>query len=230
MKSINGLDFSCLLPIEIEYNEKLPRKKSFLLKFKNKKINPNCLKQNEIRKNLSKIIPKEMISFEDNEYGIDYYYKGISIDQKFCFGDLGKDTIKIRVREKELLNKSDWTMMINEKEEIMFFKTKKLKEFVKKNWSLVQKNFISNKTSYSKTSYSEYFVKIQDLCKIEKVNIIKTNMNEKKLYYTIQKIFFEKKESLIEKTLSKNKTILDYSKKICFEPFLINIAKQNNYF
>ncbi|MFA7133987.1 MAG: hypothetical protein WC122_03320 [archaeon] len=212
------------MPIEVEVNEKIPRKKSYLIKFRQQKINPNCLKQNEIRKEFTKTLPKEMIPFEDSEYGIDYYYNGISIDQKFCFGDLGKNTIKIRVRKKQLLNKSDWTMIINENKEIIFFDTQKLKEFVKKNWSLVQKNFVSKKLNYS-----EHFIKIKDFCRIEKTELIKTKMNKEEIKNTLKELSIIKEKYFIEESLTKNKTVLNYSKKICFEPFLVNFAKQNNY-
>jgi len=206
---------------EIDQKVKNSRKKSYLFKYNQQKLNPNCLKQNQMRKELLTIIPREMTPVEDSEFGIDYYYKGISIDQKFCFGELGKDTIKIRVRKKELLNKSNWTMMINENREIMFFKTKKLKQFVKRNWGLVQKNFVCKKWFYT-----EYYVRIRDLCRIEKVKIIETNMDKYFLSEALQKIVSETENDLIEETINSNKTVMDYTKKICFEPSLIKIFRQ----
>lgn len=208
------------MPSEIEI-EKIPRKKSYFFKYTQQKINPNCLKQNEMRKELLNIIPKEMTPIEDSKFGIDYYYKGISIDQKFCFGELGKDTIKIRVKKRELLNKSNWTMMINENRKILFFKTKKLKQFVKHNWGLVQKNFVCKKWNYT-----EYYVRIRDLCRIEKVKIIETTMDKYFLNDVLQKIVYETEKEMIEETLNSNKTVLDYTKKICFEPYLVKIAQQ----
>ncbi len=220
MKSISGLDFTCLLPNETE-TEKIPRKKSYLFKYNQQKINPNCLKQNQMRKELLNFIPKEMSSVKDSEFGIDYYYKGISIDQKFCFGELGKDTIKIRVRRKELLNKSDWTMMINENREIIFFKTKKLKTFVKRNWSLVQKNFVEQKRAYS-----EHYVRIKDFCRIEQVELIKGKMETDFFIDTMNKIVYENESEMIEETIQTNKTIVNYTKRICFEPQLVKIFQQ----
>ena len=220
MKPIRELDFTCLLHSEEEI-EKIPRKKSYLFKYNQQKINPNCLIQNQMRKELISSIPKEMSSVEDGEFGIDYYYKGISIDQKFCFGELGKDTIKIRVRKKELLNKSDWTMMINENKEIMFFKTKKLKQFVKRNWGIVQKNFICRKWAYS-----EHYVRIRDLCRIEKIELIKGKMESEFFIYAMNKILRDTEKEMIEETISSNKTVLNYAKKICFEPSLVKIARQ----
>lgn len=220
MKSISSLDFTCLLPEEL-ITEKIPRKKSFLFKYNQSKINPNCLKQNEIRKALLEIIPKEMNSIEDSEFGIDYYYKGISIDQKFCFGDLGKDTIKIRVRKKELLNKSDWTMMINENREIIFFKTKKLKNFVRKNWGLVQKNFIEQKRFYS-----EHYVRIRDLCRTEGVELIRGRMEKEFIKPAMEKLVFETEKEMIEETIFANKTIMNYRTRVCFEPSLVRVAKK----
>jgi len=220
VKSISSLDFSCLLPEELLI-EKIPRKKSYLFKYNQSKINPNCLKQNEMRKELMNLLPQEMNSVEDSEFGIDYYYKGISIDQKFCFGDLGKDTIKIRVRKRELLNKSDWTMMINENREIIFFRTKKLKQFVKRNWGLVRKNFLGQNRRYS-----EHFVRIRDLCRTEKVQLIRGRMDNEFFSLTMEKLIFETEKEMIEETINTNKTIMNYTKRICFEPELVKMARQ----
>ncbi len=221
VKPIIGLNFSCPLPNEKEI-EKIPRKKSYLFKYNQQKLNPNFFKQNKMREELLQILPSEMNPVEDSEFGIDYYYKGISIDQKFCFGELGKDTIKIRVRKKELLNKSNWTMLINENREILFFKTKKLKQFVKHNWGLIQKNFVCKKWNYT-----EYYVRIKDLCRIEKVKIIEARMDNYFLNEVMQKIVYETEKEMIEETINSNKTVLDYTKKICFEPTLIKIFQQN---
>ena len=221
VKPISGLNLSYIFPNEEEI-EKIPRKKSYLFKYNQQKLNPNCFKQNEMREELLQILPSEMNPVEDSEFGIDYYYKGISIDQKFCFGELGRDTIKIRVRKKELLNKSNWTMMINENREILFFKTKKLKQFVKHNWGLVQKNFVCKKWNYT-----EYYVRIKDLCRIEKVKIIEARMDKYFLNDVMQRIVYETENELIEETINSNKTVLDYTKKICLEPALIKIFRQS---
>ena len=220
MKPISGLDLAYIIPKDEEI-EKIPRKKSYLFKFNQEKINPNCLKQNQMRKELIQTMPKEMTPIEDSEFGIDYYYKGISIDQKFCFGELGRDTIKIRIRKRELLNKSNWTMMINENKEILFFRTKKLRQFVKRNWSIVQRNFVSQKRNYS-----EHYVRIKDLCRIEKIELIKTTINDDFFLQVMEKIIYETENELIEETINSNKTMLNYAKKICFEPSLVKIARQ----
>lgn len=223
VKSISSFDFTCLLPQEEYLSQKKPRKKSFLIKYRQQQINPNCIVQNQIRKELGKILPKEMKAVEDSEYGVDYYYSGVSFDQKFCFGDLGKDTIKIRVRRKELLNKSDWTMVINENREIFFFKTKNLKMFVKRNWSLVQKNFLEQKMRYS-----EHYVRLRDFYRIEEVKLIRGEMQNELLSIAMNRVLREHEKDILEDTINADRTVVDYSKRVCFEPSIAKIAK--NFF
>ena len=127
-------------------------------------------------------------------YGIDYEYRNITIDQKFSFGDLGENAIKIKTKNKRLLNKSDWTLIINKNEEIELLETKKLAEFVKKNWDLVQR-----RTICKKRSYNAHIIKMNELYYTEKITPITLSL-EKDLTNTLNEL---------------NNQIIDYSKKIC---------------
>jgi hypothetical protein len=176
-----------------------PRKKSFRKKF-GKKINQNCLIQNQYRKKFRKNIPKEMREIEDNFYGIDYEFKGISFDQKFSFGDLGENTIKIRTKKRLLLNKSDWTLIINRKKEIELFETKKLAEFVRKNWDLVQKRTIEKKKQYN-----SHIIHLDDLFRNEDIVSIKTHIDSLEFANTLEDLTIQ---------------TIDYSQRICLLNFL----------
>lgn len=59
--------------LRLDEKRKNSRKKSYAIKAR--KINPNCLIQNEIRKRLRQIIPTTLKSVDDNKTGIDYYFK-----------------------------------------------------------------------------------------------------------------------------------------------------------
>ncbi len=155
----------------IEQEIYFPRKKSFRKNLH--QINPICLKQNSLRSKLKKILPREIKHIQDSTYGVDYYYNGITIDQKFSFGELGNNTIKIRAKNRKLINKSDFTLCINEYGEIEIFKTNKLAKFVNKNWSMVQKNWIDQKKDYV-----NYKVNLDDFYRISEVISYKTNMEK----------------------------------------------------
>jgi len=188
------------------------RKASYRKKIKN--VPEACVLQNEIRKEFSQILPKEMLPIEDTEYGIDYIYKGITLDQKFCFGALGDRTIKIRVRNRNLLNKSDWTMIINKDKRIEFFETKKLAIFVKKNWGMVQKRLVQKKEYYS-----EYAVKLAELYWTEKVTPYETSINEEELFTAMEFI------ACINSNQTQGEFIFDSSKKICIEPSIMALIQ-----
>ncbi len=159
----------------------IPKKKSFRKNIH--KINPNCLKQNSLRSKLKKILPNTMKYVEDNIYGIDFEYNGITIDQKFCFGDLGNNVIKIRVKNRRLINKSDYTMCINENEDILIFKTSQLSQFVNKNWGIIQKNRIEEKKNYV-----THKVNLNDFYRINKTILHKTIFNKDEFKYTLDEI------------------------------------------
>jgi hypothetical protein len=163
-----------------------------------KKINPICQKQNYLRNQLKTNFPKEIIEIEDNIFGIDYQFRNITFDQKFSFGKLGENAIKIRTKKRKLVNKSDWTLIINKNEKIELFETKKLSKFVKQNWDLIQKRTIEKKKYYN-----SHIIYLDEFYKQE--NIIPININFTNIKITL--------EELSEK-------IIDCSKKIC----LLNIV------
>ena len=171
-----------------------PHKKSFRKKF-GRNINPNCVKQNQLRREFKKKLPKSVQPIEDSVYGVDYLYKGIKIDQKFSFGDLGEHAIKIRTQNRRLLNKSDWTLLITRDETIEMFETKKLAEFVKRNWDLVQKRTIEKKTRYN-----SHIVSLDDLYYIEKIAPIKSDLIEDEIAQTLNDLTIQ---------------VIDYAHKVC---------------
>ena len=141
-----------------------------------------------------------MKEIEDSIYGIDYIYKGISFDQKFSFGDLGENTIKIRTKKRQLLNKSDWTLIINKDKEIELFETKKLAKFVRQNWSIVNKRIIQRKNKYNTQSI---------------------NLNEFYLYEDFVPIKLSFNELEFNNTLNDlTRQVIDYTNKICLLNFL----------
>jgi hypothetical protein len=193
------------------------RKYSFRKKIKN--LAPACIEQNALRENLRTILPKEMISIEDSVYGVDYNYKGITIDQKFCFGALGDRTIKIRTQNRQLLNKSKWTMIITKDGTAEFFQTEKLSIFVKKNWSIVQRRLV-----LKKEFYSEYAVKLDELYAIEEINPFVCAINKEELFIVLQIA-----ASSIDADYTK-KIVLDEKKGLCFEPCILALAQSAIHF
>lgn len=182
--------------IEVIEKMRSSRKKSFAKKVRH--INPNCLIQNELRKKLIEIKPNNMHPIEDNITGIDYIFGETRIDQKFSFGDLGENAIIIRTRKRRLLNASDWTLIINKEQKIELFQTRKLAEFVKKNWGIVQKNFIEKSKNYEK-----YKIQLNEFYEKENVVPITTDLLENKLHSTLklidtERIDFEKKTTILQ--------------------------------
>lgn len=157
------------------------RKKSFSKKARH--INPTCLIQNQMRKKLKQIKPFKMKPIEDNYNGVDYIYNKTKIDQKFSFGDLGENAIIIRTKNRRLLNASDWTLIINKEEKIELFETKKLAEFVKKNWGIVQKNLIEKNWEYEK-----YKINLGEFYDKENIYPIEAMLEREELYKTLNNI------------------------------------------
>jgi hypothetical protein len=197
------------------------RKHSFRKKFFERHIEAACIEQNELRRKLKQELPNEVRHIEDNHFGVDYEYRKIKIDQKFSFGALGKNTIKIRVNNRNLINNSDWTMIINEEHKLEFFPTKKLALFVKKNWGIVQKRLVERKGNYT-----EYAVKLEELYKLEKLQPIYGEINYTNIIDTFKRLELETNLINSEEVLSLNQTVIDNSKMICFEPQIAIIARQ----
>lgn len=136
-----------------------------------------------MRKEFISCLPEKTKSIEDNIFGVDYLYKGLKIDQKFGFGQLGEGAIKIRTKKRQLLNHSDWTLVINRDREIDFFETKKLAEFVKKNWDLVQKRTISKKECHNC-----HIVYLDELYTNENFVPLKTKIDNKEIETILEEI------------------------------------------
>lgn len=151
------------------------RKNSFRKKIKHN-INPVCAEQNILRKELLALLPKETTPIEDGRTGVDYIYFGTKIDQKFSYGALGDNHIKIRVKNRRLINESNWTMIINKENAVELFETPKLEAFVRKNWGLVQKRLIERKLLHT-----EYAISLKELYELERVTPIKAEMNSEEL-------------------------------------------------
>jgi hypothetical protein len=185
-----------------EFGFNLPRKKSFRKKMRN--INSNCMRQNSLRSKFKKIIPLGMKNIEDNVYGVDYDYNGLTIDQKFSFGDLGKNTIKIRAKKRKLVNKSDWTLCIDEYGDIEMFPTYKLAEFVNKNWGMVAKGRIEKRKDYT-----SYRVRLDDFYRVENIVCFKTTTQEEEFFSTLNEISNINYKEKYEENNYSNFTILD---------------------
>ncbi len=78
------------------------------------------------------ILPNTMKPVNDKYTGIDYIFRGIKIDRKFGFYYGGKDSIRVRLNQNELINKSDYTMVMHQ-DRIDFFPTQKIRDYLKKH-------------------------------------------------------------------------------------------------
>ena len=195
------------------------RKHSFLKKHFEYHLESACLEQNQIRSLLKKIIPQEMRPVEDPHYGIDYLFGETSIDQKFSFGALGENTIKIRVYGRRLINNSNWTMIINKNHTIELFPTAKLAMFVKRNWGIVQRKLVTKKQHYW-----EYAIRLNDFYKIERIKPIYAELETDSIITALNEINNETQKTLINEAIELNKTILCKPKMICFEPILAKLV------
>ncbi len=116
------------------------------------KMHPNgkhFQQQNRLRDILEKVRPRAMKPQQEFGTGVDYVFAGKKIDFKFGFGTLGHDTISVRLLGTELLNKSDWTMVCNERGDIMIFSTNRIRDFVAMNRSTMKQNMFLNKGTYT---------------------------------------------------------------------------------
>jgi len=124
-----------------------------------------------------------------------------SIDQKFSFGDLGDNAIVIRTKNRRLINLSDWTMVISKDEKIEFFQTKKLENFVKRNWGIIQKNLIEKNFDHDR-----YKIALDEFYKKEDIVPIQTIFKSEELHTILKQISSEE---------------IDCQKKICLLPLII---------
>jgi hypothetical protein len=195
------------------------RKVSFRKKVRS--IDPVCVEQNALREYLGKTLPEKIVSVNDSHYGVDFEYRGITLDQKFSFGCLGENTIKIRVKDRKLHNNSDWTMIVNKDWETEFFETRKLALFVKKNWGLVQKRLVEKKLDYSC-----YAIRLNELYTIEKITPIRSLIEKTNISNTLDELVYYTNSRIMDETIVQENTVLNSKKLVCFEPKLALLAKQ----
>jgi hypothetical protein len=105
--------------------------------------------QNRLRVLLERVRPRAMKPQQEFGTGVDFVFAGKKIDFKFGFGTLGQDTISVRMNGNELINKSDWTMVCNERGDIMIFGTDRVRDYVKMNRSKMKQNMFLNKGTYT---------------------------------------------------------------------------------
>lgn len=77
------------------------------------------------------ILPSSMRPVNDKYTGIDYIFEGIKIDRKFGFYFGGKDSIRVRLNKNELINKSDFTLVMHP-DRIDFFPTQRIRDYLRK--------------------------------------------------------------------------------------------------
>lgn len=152
------------------------------------------VEQNRLREILERIRPRALKPVNEVGTGVDFTFVGIKIDQKFSFGALGNNNIKIRVKNKELLNQSDWTLCINNSGKAILFPTRRLANFVLRENEIIKKNLLIDKGSFSEHSVSlEHFFESEAVkpitCDLTAKSLLKAlrEMNEKQTGKKAQK-------------------------------------------
>jgi len=95
--------------------------------------------ENNILSLVDSILPSAMRPVNDKYTGVDYNFAGIKIDRKFGFYYGGKDSIRVRLNKEELINKSDYTMVMHP-DRIDFFPTQKIRDYLKKHPKSAEKD------------------------------------------------------------------------------------------
>ncbi|MGI6589927.1 MAG: hypothetical protein ACOX1V_04690 [Candidatus Iainarchaeum sp.] len=88
--------------------------------------------QTNILKIVDSIMPQGVKPVNDRYSGVDYRASELTIDRKFGFWKDGSGTIKIRIKNGELINTSDCTMIMH-KDRIELFPTQIIRDYVKKH-------------------------------------------------------------------------------------------------
>lgn len=139
--------------------------------------------QNRLRGILEKIRPRSMKPVREKGTGVDFVFAKIKIDQKFSFGSLGENVIKIRVAERKLLNESQWTMCITKKGTAVFFPTRRLTNYVSREMGTIQKSLL-----IKKSKYSEHSVSLTDFFESEGVKPIECELTSKALIKALKEM------------------------------------------
>jgi len=174
--------------------------------------------QNKFRTLITRIAPTGLKQVHEIGTGVDFIYSSIKIDQKFSFGVLGENKILARVNEhansgeQKLINESNWMMVIRQSGKVDFFETKKMAEFIQRNFGSLQR---LNRVE-SRNPHIECAVDLEQFYKdsITKPKIISVDLELAKLsqngepnQYSIEKMKKRLSQAL-EKVKSENYKML----------------------
>lgn len=105
-------------------------------KFYLRKTNPSqkvtMKEQLKMLKIVDSLMPIQAKTVSDAKTGIDYVFFNTSIDRKFGFYDKAEDSIKVRLKDGQLVNNSDYTLVMH-KDRIEIFPTQRIRDYVKKH-------------------------------------------------------------------------------------------------
>jgi hypothetical protein len=139
--------------------------------------------QNNLRRLLGEVRPRSMKPLEEEGTGRDYVFSGISIDEKYSFGHLKQGNIIVRSKNKQLLNKSKWTMVIDINGKVRFFPTTKLAQYIEKNWERVNQSLLENKTKYK-----THAINLEEFIEHERPETITCQLTKKSLLNALKEI------------------------------------------
>lgn len=114
------------------------------------------------------IMPIQAKTVSDAKTGIDYVFFNTSIDRKFGFYNNGEDSIKVRIKDGQLVNNSDYTLVMH-KDRIEILPTQRIRDYVRKYPKRLQ--FDSNlpqRKKKGKVLFDQARVTLSDVYKQEK--------------------------------------------------------------
>lgn len=125
--------------------------------------------QTKILKIVDSIMPREAKPVNDRVTGVDYKFFETTIDRKFGFFKEGTDSIKVRIQKGELINASDYTMILH-RDRIEIFPTKKIRDYMKKHPEKIMfDSDLHPRIKKGKVMFHQARIKISDLYKQEKI-------------------------------------------------------------
>ena len=158
----------------MQYKSKTKKPNKVPQKFwaNNTKNNEQAFKneQTKILKIVDSLMPREAKPVNDRHTGVDYKFFETTIDRKFGFFKEGTDSIKVRVNKGELINASDYTMVMHQ-DRIEVFPTQKIRDYMRKHSEKIM--FDSNlppRTKKNQVLFEQARIKLSDLYKQEKVS------------------------------------------------------------
>ncbi len=93
--------------------------------------------QVKILRIVDSIMPIQAKTVSDAKTGIDYVFFNTSIDRKFGFYNNGEDSIKVRMKDGQLVNSSDYTLVMH-KDRIEILPTQRIRDYVRKHPKKIQ--------------------------------------------------------------------------------------------